>query len=65
MLGAVDVALEGKEYLAGDFTGADIMTGHACAVSARLGGEISDKPNLKAYINRLNDRPALKKAWAT
>ena len=65
MLGAVDMALEGREYLAGDFSGADIMTGHACTVSVRLGAEISDKPNLDAYIKRLNDRPALKKAWAS
>ena len=37
MLGAVDKAMEGKEFLAGDFSGADIMTGHACTVGARLG----------------------------
>ena len=65
MLGAVDMALEGKEYLAGDFSGADIMTGHACTVSVRLGGDVSDKPNVEAYIKRLNNRPALKTAWAT
>jgi len=65
ILGAVDMALEGKDYLAGDFSGADIMTGHACIVGVRLGGEISDKPNVEAYIKRLNNRPALQKAWAT
>ena len=64
MLGAVNMALENKEYLAGDFTGADIMTGHACTVSSRLGADISDKPNVEAYIKRLNNRPAMKKAWA-
>ena len=64
MLGAVDMALEDREYLAGDFSGADIMTGHACTVSVRLGGDVSDKPNVEAYIKRLNDRPALKNAWA-
>jgi len=41
------------------------MTGHACIVSARLGADISDKNNVKAYIDRLEQRPALKKAWAT
>ena len=65
MLGAVNMALEGKEYLAGDFTGADIMTGHACTVGSRLGADISDKPNVEAYIKRLNNRPAMQKAWAT
>ena len=65
MLGAVNMALESKEYLAGDFTGADIMTGHACTVGSRLGADISDKPNVEAYIKRLNNRPAMQKAWAT
>ncbi|MDE0942992.1 MAG: glutathione S-transferase family protein [Alphaproteobacteria bacterium] len=65
MLGAVDQALEGREFLAGDFSGADIMTGHACTVAARLGGDISDKPNVTAYIKRMNERPGLIKAFAT
>ena len=65
MLGAVDQALEGREFLAGEFSGADIMSGHAATVSARLGGDISDKPNVAAYIKRLNERPGLIKAFAT
>jgi len=64
MLGAVDAALEGREYLTGEFSGADIMSGHACVVSARLGGDISDKANVAAYIERLMARPALQKAFA-
>ena len=65
MLGAVDKALAGRDYLAGNFSGADIMTGHASIVAARLGADISDKPNLAAYIDRLKARPALQKAFAT
>ncbi len=64
MLGAVDQRLEGREYLAGDFSGADIMTGHACIVANRLGGDVSDKPNVASYIERLQARPALRSAWA-
>ena len=64
MLGAIDVHLAGREFLAGDFSGADIMTGHACTVAGRLGADVSDKPNVAAYIERLNARPALKRAWA-
>ena len=64
MLTAVDQHMEGREFLAGEFSGADIMTGHACSVSARLGAEMSDKPNLSAYVERLNERPALRKARA-
>ena len=64
MLGAVDQHMEGREFLAGEFSGADIMTGHACSVSARRGGDVSDKPNVAAYIERINARPALQKARA-
>ena len=65
MLTAVDIHLQDRKFLAGEFSGADIMTGHACIVSARLGADISDKPNIAAYIDRLEARPALQKAWAT
>lgn len=64
MLAPVDEALAGRDYLAGDFSGADIMTGHACVVAARLGADISDKPNVAAYVKRLDARPALAKAWS-
>ncbi len=63
MLSAVDAHMEGQEYLAGDFSGADIMTGHACTVARRLGADVSDKPNVEAYIERCNARPALQRAW--
>jgi len=65
MLGAVDGGLDGREFLAGPFSGADIMTGHACIVAARLGADLADKPNVARYVDRLNARPALKRAWAT
>ena len=65
MLTAVDMHLQDREFLAGEFSGADIMTGHACIVSGRLGADIIDKPNVAAYIDRLEARPALQKAWAT
>ena len=63
MLEAVETRLEGREFLAGAFSGADIMTGHATIVAAKLGADISDKPNVSAYIQRLNARPALAAAW--
>ncbi len=64
MLTAVDAHMAGREFLAGGFSGADIMTGHACTVAQRLGADVSDKPNVAAYIDRLNARPALQRAWA-
>ena len=63
MLTHVEQALEGREYLAGDFSAADIMTGHACIVSTRLGADVSDKPNVRAYTERLMARPALQVAF--
>ena len=58
----VDDALEGKDYLIGDFSGADIMTGHACFAARRLNLDISEMVNLNQYIDRLLSRPALKRA---
>ena len=63
MLEAVESRLEGRKFLAGEFSGADVMTGHATIVAAKLGADISDKPNVSAYIQRLNARPALAAAW--
>ena len=63
MLTTIDLHMQDREFLAGEFSGADIMTGHACIVSGRLGADISDKPNVSAYIERLEARPALKTAW--
>ena len=63
MLTAVDQALAEREFLAGEFSGADIMTGHATIVAARLGADLSGKPNVQAYVERLQARPGLSKAW--
>lgn len=59
---AVEKGLEGREYLARRFSGADIMTGHACTVAARLLGGMAGTPNVAAYARRLNARPALQRA---
>lgn len=63
MLGAVDGALDGRDFLAGAFSAADIMCGHACIVASRLGADLADKPRLRAYIDRIEARPALRDAW--
>ncbi len=63
-LGNVDQRLQDREYLTGTFSGADIMTGHACFGAMKAGAEIEDFKQLKAYIDRLLERPALKKARA-
>ena len=57
----VDEALEGREYLVGDFTAADIMLGHASWVGNNLGQVTDDMKNLKAYVARLEARPGFQK----
>ena len=64
MLAAVDNHMESRDYLAGEFSGADIMTGHACVVADRLGADLSAYPHVRAYVDRLKARPALQKALA-
>jgi glutathione S-transferase len=61
-LAPVDEALAGKEYLIGNFSAADIMLGHACFMSNRLGCVTDDMKNLKAYVERIATRPAFQKA---
>ncbi|MDA0790831.1 MAG: glutathione S-transferase family protein [Proteobacteria bacterium] len=61
-LAPVDEALAGKDYLIGDFSAADIMLGHACFMSNRLGCVSDEMPNLKAYVERIAERPAFKTA---
>ena len=63
-LGVVDLHMADREYLAGDFTAADTITGHACLMSERLGADLMGMDHLAAYLVRLKARPALQKALA-
>ncbi len=56
--------LEGKDYLIGDFSAADIMLGHAVVMSGRLGLITDATPHLAVYVEKLNARPALKFAMS-
>ena len=58
----VDDALQGKDYLIGAFSAADIMLGHACYMSNRLGSVGDDMSDLKGYLGRIEARPAFKTA---
>ncbi len=55
-LAPVNETLEGKDYLIGDFSAADIMLGHACFMSNRLGCVPDEMPHLKAYVERVTAR---------
>ena len=61
-LAPVDEALEGREYLIGDFSAADIMLGHACFMANRLGCVPDEMANLKGYVERVAARPAFQTA---
>lgn len=58
----VNDALAGRDYLIGDFSGADIMLGHACFMSQRSGCVTDEMAHLTAYIARVSARPAFDKA---
>jgi len=61
-LGAAEEHMQGRKFLADDFTIADTITGHAVIISRRLGADFTQLPNLSAYADRLESRPAFKAA---
>ena len=61
----VNEALEGKDYLIGDFSGADFMLGHSCFMSNNLGCVSDEMININAYVQRISERPAFIKAIQT
>lgn len=55
--------LEGREFLVGArFSGADILVGHSCFM-ATVTGLIGGHPVLEAYLGRLHQRPAYRRAY--
>lgn len=59
----VEKAIAGRDYLIGNFSGADIMLGHSILMSHRMGHVGETMPNLNGYVERLKARPALQKAF--
>ena len=58
----IDEALEGREYLIGDFSAADIMLGHSCFMANNFGAVGEELTNLLAYVKRIEARPAFQTA---
>ena len=58
----VNANLADKEYLIGDFSAADLMLGHACYMSNRMGCVTDEMQHIKDYVARISARPAFKKA---
>ncbi|MEO0359916.1 MAG: glutathione S-transferase family protein [Pseudomonadota bacterium] len=61
---AVEAHMADREHLAGAFTAADTITGHACVVARKFGADFDKLPNLTAYTDRLLAREALQRALA-
>jgi glutathione S-transferase len=60
-LGYVNQALEGRDWLMGDFTAADAQRSFVGEV-ARAMAQMDKHPNLKAWVDRFQARPAYKAA---
>jgi len=63
-LGAVEKKLEKGDYLAGDFTAADISVGYALGLGEGFGLAEQYSPPIKDYFARVTSRPAFKAAAA-
>ena len=61
-LAPVNENLADKDFLIGDFSGADLMLGHSCFMANRLGCINDEMQNIKDYVARINARPAFQKA---
>ncbi len=57
--------LDGVDYVIGGLSGADFMLGHACYMARKLGCVPDELGHLRAYVRRLEARPAFDKAINT
>lgn len=56
--------MKGREYIVGtQFSAADVVVGGVLNLGNRL-GQLGEHPTLQAYVQRLLERPAAKKAFA-
>ncbi len=58
----VNAALEGRDYLIGNFSAADIMLGHSLYMANKLGQVSDEMVNVKNYVERIAARPAFETA---
>ena len=62
-LAPVNLALQGRDYMIGDFSAVDIMLGHACYMSRRLGCVSEELAYLNDYLDRIDTREAFQKGF--
>jgi len=59
----VDGALAEREFLAGDYSIADIATWPWARITAWAGVDIEDLPNLQRWLAQVGERPAVATGW--
>ena len=58
----MEQSLANRDYFAGDFTAADIQMSYPVEFMASRPGVVDDTPNLRAWLERIRDRPAYQRA---
>ena len=58
----VESALEGRQWLAGELSGADVMMCYPLEASITRSGIAGDFPNIRAYLARIGQRSAWQRA---
>jgi GST-like protein len=61
LFGVLDRQLQGRQYIAGDFSIADCMSWPWITSHERLGQKLSDFPNLAPWYERMKARPGVQK----
>ncbi len=64
LYGVLDKRLEGRNYIAGAYSIADMASFPWIRPYQRQGQDLDDFPNLKAWFERMNARPAVKRGLA-
>lgn len=62
LYGVMDIRLKDREYLAGDYSIADMAAFPWVRPYKRQGQDLAEFPNLEAWYKRIHDRPAVEKA---
>ena len=61
LYGVLETQLEGKEYLLGTYGIADIKAWAWVRMAPRVGLELDAYPNVKAWVERIDARPAVQR----
>jgi GST-like protein len=61
-LAVLDERLEGRDYILGDYSIADMMAFPWAFIAKPLGASLEDFPNVAAWRGRIKERPAVRRA---